>query len=134
MNLARRQIIIRVLLGLCVATFFSCAGNPKPHIQRFAGHWISGACYSNFTLDGSGEVYGIYYDKLPREVQDFFLSQRSYPTAASESGDETSIYVVLDGYLTPCIYSSCEEIHVQRILRFEPAHKDFIASRKDQTH
>jgi hypothetical protein len=110
----------RLTLLLLPILLAGCAANP---VHRFAGHWVEGAPYSLFIDSHDGRTY-LLYDQLPKEVESFMEDQHHYPATNSESGQETAIYLVMDGY--PDVEKTYDpegrpagtELHIARIISY----------------
>jgi len=113
--------------------FLAGCATDSPH--QFAGHWVEGAPYSNFIEDRTGRTY-LLYDPLPKDVEDFMESQRHYPVGNSESGMESAVYLVLEGYpepektYDPNATPAGDELHVTKVISFGPPHPDFVQKRQ----
>lgn len=124
-----RKLIPLLLLLLPLA---GCATNP---VHRYSGHWVEGAPYSLFIDSHDGRTY-LLYDQLPQEVESFMEDQHHYPATNSESGMETAMHLVVDGYpevektYDPEGRPAGTELHIAKIISYGPAEPQFISARE----
>ena len=73
---------------------------------------------------------------MPETAYKFLIKQRSHPDSTSESGSSVSAYFEVVGTLLPyndglpSSTTAHQRLHVERVLRMEKAHADYLASFK----
>ena len=130
MNLIRLAIILPALFIL-----LGCAHSPEVATPaRFEGHWTVGAPFSEFTtIDGRQHFY-VFGDDMPSTATVFLDAQPLHRDSASESGVSRSAYFEVSGKLIPYkggiaeSTSNYHRLHVEEVLRMEPARADYVAS------
>jgi hypothetical protein len=119
--------------GVFAVLLAGCASNPS---QRYAGHWVEGGSYSNFVDSHDSRTY-LLYDQLPPDVEALMAEQHGYPCPNSQSGTETAVRLVFEGY--PTIEHTYDadatpagtELHITKMISYGPAEPGFIQSREN---
>ena len=124
---------------LCL--LLGCTNLPRVSApQHFSGHWTVGAPFSYFTSLDHRQGFYIFDDDMPPTAYAFLKAQTSHRDSSSESGESVSAYFDVTGRLMPYRNGfpdstpTYQRLHVQRVLRMEPAQADYLASLVNRTH
>jgi hypothetical protein len=124
--------VARVIAVLGITGITSCAINQHNAIKRFKGYWTAGVAYSYFTLLDGSESYIMVDDELPPEAIKLLRSQHSRADPFHSGPFSSSIYIDAIATIDAKLYSPAQrfkEIHVRRIMKMEPAPREFYATK-----